>query len=199
MGSRTRTCRAVLVGIRWMNSHRLQQWSQAYFHWLEPQVREEGHQRHTHSDLLMLLFTKEFVWLVPNDDNRIVDGLDLRGEFLRESEAPGSLTVEGLGPCSVLEVLIALSRRLAFAVSGTPEGWAWQLLVNLELDRMSDPLSRRKAEKVDEILENLIWRRYNPDGSGGFFPLQDPDEDQTKVELWYQMSAYVDEMDPDDY
>jgi hypothetical protein len=176
-------------------SKTLAKWTRAYFHWLEAQVREEGHQRRTYTDLLMLMHSKEFVWLIPNDDNRIHDGMDLRREFIHETEAPNWVKFEE--PCSVLEVLVGLSRRVAFAAGGNAEGWAWQLLINLDLERMSDPLSQRKAAKVDQILEALIWRTYNPDGSGGFFPLSWPEEDQTKIELWYQMSAYVNEIHPD--
>lgn len=176
-------------------AEKLAHWGRAYFHWLEPQVREGGHQRRTYSDVLMLLQTKEFVWQVPNDDNRIQDGLDLRTEFLHEAGAPSYVVLDA--PCSVLEVLVGISRRLAFMAEGSQEGWAWQLLVNLELHRMHDPLSHRKTAQVDEILERLIWRNYNPDGTGGFFPLSWPEEDQTKVEIWYQMSAYVEEIHPD--
>lgn len=143
----------------------------------------------------MLMHSKEFVWLIPNDDNRIQDGKDLRREFLHDNDDPGFVTLDQ--PCSVLEVLVGLSRRISFAAGGSAEGWAWQLLLNLDLERMSDPLSQRKATKVDQILEALIWRTYNPDGTGGFFPLSWPEEDQTKIELWYQMSAYVNEIHPD--
>ena len=177
-----------------MNEQRIHQWATAYLHWLIPQVREgAGHQHKTYSDLLELMHAKEFVWLVPNDDNRIVDGLDLRAEFIDESDAPGDLSSEMLGACSVLEVLIGL----AFAAGGEEESWAWQLLDNLELVKMHDPISTRKARKTDEILETLIWRRYEPDGQGGFFPLAFPEEDQTKLEIWYQMSAYISEIHPE--
>lgn len=176
------------------NDDRFRKWDDAYFHWLEPQVYPPGHQRKTYRDVLAMMYVKDFLWLVPNDDNRMVDGLDLRVEFIHESEAPRYVKPEVFGTCSVLEVLIGLSRRLAFTAGGEAEGWAWQLLVNLEFDKMSDPLTRRKVDKVSETLEALIWRRYNTDGSGGFFPLSWPEEDQTKIELWYQMSAYVDEI-----
>lgn len=180
-----------------MNDERITQWAQAYLHWLEPQVREEGHQSRTYSDLLSLMHAKEFVWLVPNDDNRIVDGLDVRREFLREAKTPNDLSIEAFGPVSVLEVLIGLSRRMAFVAEGSAEGWAWQFLGNLELHRMSDPLSRIEVAQVDDVLESLIWRTYNVDGTGGFFPLAKPEEDQTQVELWYQMCAYVEEIHPE--
>jgi hypothetical protein len=50
---------------------------------------------------------------------------------------------------------------------------------------------------VEEILYALIWRTYDPDGVGGFFPLAWPKEDQTKIEIWYQMNAYAKEIHPE--
>jgi hypothetical protein len=165
---------------------------EAYFHWLVEQVREEGHQRKTYWDLLKIMHTAEFVWLVPNDDNRISDGLDLRTEFLNEQEERES-TVDG--PCSVLEVMVGLSRRVAFLAGGNAEGWAWQLMCNLELHKHHDPL--RRPRTVTQILHALVWRLYDPDGSGGFFPLGFPKQDQRKVEIWYQMAEYVQEIHPE--
>jgi hypothetical protein len=168
----------------------------AYFHWLVEQVRKPGHQARTYWDLLYLMHQKEFVWLVPNDDNRIDDGTELRREFLLENNVT-EMTKEDFGPCSILEVMIGLSRRLAFAAGGEAEGWAWQLLDNLKLSKMSDPLSDRRTNLANTKLEALIWRTYQPDGTGGFFPLNYPDEDQTKVELWYQMASYINEIHPE--
>ena len=138
---------------------------------------------------------KEFIWVVDRDDNRVADGCDLRIEFLHENEARG--TKKDFGPPSVLEMVVGLSRRVAWEAGGEAEGWAWQLLVNLELEKMHDPLSNRKARKADEIMEALIWRTYSPDGAGGFFPLAWPDNDQTKIEIWAQMHAYVREIHPE--
>ena len=146
--------------------------------------------------LLFLMHQIEFVWLVPNDDNRIVDGTDLRWEFLQEN-TNHEMKKEDFGPCSVLEVMIGISRRIAFSAGGEAEGWAWQLLDNLKLLSMSDPLSKRKAKIATAKIEALIWRTYQYDGTGGFFPLNFPEEDQTKVEIWYQMAAYINEIHPD--
>lgn len=168
-----------------------------YLRWLTPQVRDEQEsQTKTYWDLLSIMFEKEFVPLVPNDENRTVDGTDLRAEFCYAQHIRVN-ALRDLGPCSFLELLIGLSRRLSFAASGKAQGWAWQLVINLELDKMSDPLTKRKVRRVDDILDTAIWRTYDPDGSGGFFPLVRPDEDQTKKELWYQMAAYIDEMNPE--
>jgi hypothetical protein len=126
--------------------------------------------------------------MVPNDDNRVEDARQLRVEFAKTHGPPGA---------SVLEVLVGLSRRLAWVASGTSEGWAWQLLCNLELHKFRDPISSRKVQRVNDILYALIWRTYDPDGSGGFFPLLHSEKDQRQIEVWYQMHAYVRELHPD--
>jgi hypothetical protein len=162
-----------------------------YFEWLISQINVQG--TRTFYDLFGMLFTMEFVWTVPHDDNRLQDGLDLRTEFLNERRISRQKVHWEKG-VTVLEVLIALSRRLAFTAGGRAEDWAWQLLVNLRLNKMSDPFTENKARKVTNILETLIWRQYREDGLGGFFPLNWPDQDQRQVEIWYQMQKYVNEI-----
>lgn len=165
-----------------------------YLRWLVPQIRDED-RTPTYWDLFGLMFEKEFEWKVHNDENRLQDGLDLRAEFCHDNRLRrGSLNF--LGQVRFLEVLIGLSRRLSFLAGGNAQGWAWQLVLNLELVRMTDPLTRGKTRKMNDILDTVIWRTYNPDGVGGFFPLAWPDDDQTQKELWYQMAAYIDEMHP---
>lgn len=156
-----------------------------YFEWLKHEACKDSR---NYQDLFYQMHEKEFVWIIPNDDNRINDGMDLRSEFLGVREAHQMF--KGV---SVLEILVGLSRRMAWAAGGDSRRWAWQLVCNLKLDRMSDPVGIRREDRIDGILEDLIWRNYQPDGVGGFFPLANAEADQTKVELWYQMSAYINE------
>ena len=163
-----------------------------YFVWLYGQVGDPGikNPRRTYWKILKQLYNKEFVWIVPNDDNRVADGRDLRYEFVDQSGLtdvdPGWVN---LG-CSMLELLIGLSRRLSFEVDGEPRDWFWRLMQNLNLSNYNDrdfiPYSQ-----VDCALDTVIWRNYSPDGLGGIFPLRDPHQDQRKIELWYQMHAYL--------
>lgn len=126
--------------------------------------------------------------MVPNDDNRLEDARDMRKRFYK-GRATKLMFREGI---SVLEVIVALSRRCAFNGGNEPEWWAQKLLENLGLLEMTNPLSRGQKERIDEILYALIWRQYEKNGSGGFFPLKEHvAEDQTEVEIWYQMSAYI--------
>lgn len=139
--------------------------------------------------LLKHLYTKEFVWLIPNDDNRLEDGKDLRSEFLEIEDANPPQDWLDLG-CSMLEMLIGLARRMAFETDRDPRDCFWELIVNLKLDQSTDmrPLS---ASTINFVLDTVIWRTYRSNGAGGLFPLKKPKQDQRDVELWYQLSAYI--------
>lgn len=164
-----------------------------YLQWLYAQVGSVRLRspRKTYWALLRQLYTKEFHWFVPNDDNRVEDGRDLRHEFCSDE---GISDVDPawmeLG-CSMLEMLIGLSRRLAFEAEGQPRDWFWHLLGNLDLTSCNDIRNQFSSEGVDEVLERVIWRTYDHDGRGGLFPLKRADEDQRRVEIWYQLSAYL--------
>jgi len=180
-----------------------------YLRWLAPQIRDENdglsHPDREYGDIMTIMYEKEFLGPVPNDYNRMVDGLGLRVEFCHDNGIPTSARRDPVlraflhkshpdPPCSFLEVLIGLSRRLAFAAGGSAPGRAYQLMSNLGIHRMVDPVSKRSANKANDILERCIQRTYTPDGVGGFFPLENANEDQTEVELWYQMAAYITEV-----
>lgn len=165
-----------------------------YFVWLYNQVGDSAirNPTRTYWKVLRQLFTKEFVWIVPNDDNRIEDGKALRYEFVDQS---GLINIDldwmKLG-CSTLELLIGLSRRLAFQCDGEPRDWFWHLMDNLDLHY--NDRGYLGENRIDGILDRVIWRTYDEDGHGGLFPLHYAAIDQRKIEIWYQMSAYILEM-----
>lgn len=51
-----------------------------YYIWLTQKIDIPNNKSYT--DLFERMHNLEFVWIIPNDDNRIQDGLDLRIEFL---------------------------------------------------------------------------------------------------------------------
>lgn len=135
------------------------------------------------------LYKKEYVWLIPNDDNRMEDGRFLRDEFIEDLGIDVEDDIWMNLECSMLEMMIALSRRLSFVGEGEPRDWFWHLIDNLDLhisDRQKFPTSR-----VEEIINTVIWRTYNRDGSGGLFPLRNPKRDQRDVEVWFQLNSYL--------
>jgi hypothetical protein len=165
-----------------------------YLEWLTLQVG--GVEINDVHPLCNLMHQKEFVWFVANDDNRIEDALDLRLEFLYDQGLPVPSDALRLVHVSVLEVLVALSRRMEFFCGGEAPRWAWVLLEHLNLTSYRGRITPKKREEIAEILERLIWRQYNEDGTGGFFPLAWPKENQTKIEIWYQLQNWIGEQHP---
>lgn len=163
-----------------------------YLRWLYSQtgsVKTRIRSR-TYWRLLRQLYTTEFVWFVPNDDNRVMDGRQLREDFLAESEMDVvDETWMALG-CSFLEMLVALSRRLSFEAGGESLDWFWQLIRNIELDSYNDA-QEFSTEEIAEKVNRVIWRTYKRNGIGGLFPLRSARQDQRDIELWYQLNAYL--------
>lgn len=180
-----------------------------YFDWLVnnilgPKVFKK------YTTLCKELHRKKFRWFVHNDDNRCSDGLRLRDYFmeaLRLDESHLEVKAFLRADCSVLEVMIALSQRandITYDLNETQKNktalFFLILLKNLRLDRFVDDMSRdgrfapvAEAE-IDDILEVMMDRTYGVDGDGGMFPLKKRHrEDQSKVEIWYQMMHWLDE------
>jgi hypothetical protein len=160
-----------------------------YFAWLIDQINITRSSK-SFQGIFRWMYHRQFVWIVPNDDNRIGDAIDLRKEFCGEGHM---VPQDGV---SILEVIVALSRRAAWVGGGEAPDWAWIFIKNLGLNKFHDPLTYRKDEKIEDILEAFVWRTYSADGTGGLFPLIHPPLDQTKVEIWYQMHAYINEKIP---
>ena len=164
----------------------------SYYNYLVRLVRTPESKRYIL--LLEHLWRKEYYSILPNDQNRAKYGL-----FLRREVNEG----QDFGPCRVLEMLIALSRRMEFQLYGTDydktyKDLFWELVNNLDLIKFDNLEAAKDAMylEIDHILTNWIERRYSPDGYGGVFPLnkwKKNDGKQTEVEIWYQMMLYLSE------
>jgi hypothetical protein len=141
------------------------------------------------------LFTTEFVWFIARDDARADDGLELRIEFLNDAEIPEVDPLWMDQGCSFLEMLVALSRRMAFMTDIRRADCFWQLVANLGLSECNDLYNRDLPHLVREVTDQVTFRTYEDNGRGGLFPLRYAREDQTKLEIWSQMCAYVIELD----
>lgn len=166
-----------------------------YFDWLYRQINTSD--AHSHSKLAKQMHSTPFLYFVRNDDNREADGRALRDEFL-ERFAPDEWDDSWYSlECSVLEMMIALSKRMSFeaydlTTRNTPKYWFWHMMDNLTLSNVTDDVYDSFAKQyVAMNLEVLNTRTYRPNGSGGLFPLKHEPRDQRRVEIWYQMSAYL--------
>lgn len=159
-----------------------------YFNWLHAKATLGAVPSKSYSLLLGVLHDTEFVWLLPGDDNRAEDGRELREEFLDEANLEVDGSWFGAG-CSILEMLVAFAYRAEFQTDIRPSEWFWQFVSNLGLSDSYDEAF--DAEEVSARLYDFVWRTYGEDGSGGLFPMENPPEDQRKVEIWYQFCEYL--------
>ena len=86
-----------------------------YFEWMYRLVcnNKTSSRNKSYRKLLMHLHTKEFTYIIGMDSNRYEDGIELRYRFGRENSYHEAIIASCLDtrPCSVLEMLIALSIR----------------------------------------------------------------------------------------
>lgn len=160
---------------------------ETYFNWLTVKVMPLNSS--IYQGLLLVLHRTEFHWVLIGDDNREADGLDLRLDFLAETNYyKDRLWFDT--PASVLEVLIALAKDCSDQTGISVERWFWKFIENLRLEEYRH-ISDADVPRIQQILETWLYRLYSPSGEGGLFPLDAPPRDQRKVEIWYQFCDYV--------
>ena len=160
-----------------------------YFNWLVERVGDSDSRnpRRRKWKLLRQLYSTEFVWLVPNDDNRAEEGKYLRWGFVDANELIIDEQDEWMQlGCSMLEMLVALAKRYAFLNDEDIQDKFWEMLKNAGLDK-----PRMTEQYIENVIDRIIWRTYDSSGRGGLFPLEHSEKDQRAVELWYQLNEYA--------
>jgi hypothetical protein len=166
-----------------------------YFEWLYNYVcKGRVNNRISYKKLFILLHDIDFDFYIRSDMNRAIDGTDLRYRFsiVKDDDSINDILD---GPCSVLEMMVALAVRAETIMDNPKYGdrtgqWFWGMLSNLGLNRMTDDNFNEKiaTQRIYDFLE----RRYNPNGKGGLFYIPETKEDLTQVEIWTQMCWYLD-------
>ena len=158
-----------------------------YFEQLYKRVWDADYQNY--SALLRQLYETEFRYSLKRDGNRAADGVDLRRRYRFYSDKP----------CNVLEMMIALAVRCEESVmtnSGFGDRtsrWFWLMITNLGLWTMTDEFYNR--QRVRDILDIFMDRRYAPNGEGGLFALPYCGKDLRDVDIWYQAMWYFAEIE----
>ena len=165
-----------------------------YFKWLCDHIRKNhGKDYISFNKLLGRLHDIEFIYLITMDENRAESGMDLRWRFAYEnrlSTVPSCLD----GPCSVLEMMVALAIDCESIMDDTRYGdrtgqWFWGMIANLGLGSMTD--NNFDPEYVDEVVDRFLYREYEYNGKGGLFKIRNPDQDLREVEIWHQLCWYL--------
>ena len=153
--------------------------------------------------LLRELFNREFYSLLPMDRNREADGQQLRWTYLEECGKKLINIDEKMlpvGPCRILEMMVGLAMRASSFIQTKNDDKTsylfWIMIKNLGLEGCTDEKigrSEKSYAKMDNILQNFLDRKYTKRGKGGLFPVKSGEKDQRKVEIWYQMMAFLNE------
>src|SRR5437868_6155405 len=102
-----------------------------YFDWLCAKVLDPT--TRDYAKLMDILFGTPFTWVVPADEHRHTDAVELRRDFLRQRSI--KRTALDAIPISIFEVLIAFANRASFQTDIQARDWFWEFLTNLELDK----------------------------------------------------------------
>lgn len=145
--------------------------------------------------LFSLLFSREFYSPVELDQNRAAYGLLLRTRYEDEENIPRG-TLDDIGPCTVLEMLIALAEQIdTYGVSGMTDQerrsrFFWEMVANLGIVYSDFVYTNEIATECDHKIDIFLDRKYAENGAGSLFPIQNCSTDMRKIEIWYQMQTY---------
>ena len=170
-----------------------------YYIWLLGFIEDDEYHTDDYSKLLLKLFDTEFYSIMNYDDNRISDGLDLRGKFADEvGEHIYYVASELPEYCSILEMMIALAMRMENDILHDDEygdrtsQWFWMMIENLGLADEYDQFYREYY--VQMTLDKFLRREYKPSGKGGLFVVNSGQFDMRGTEIWYQMNYFLDDI-----
>nr|DAI86297.1 MAG TPA: hypothetical protein [Caudoviricetes sp.] len=169
----------------------------SYFEWMVDLVCGNRFSKDiSYRKLLTLLHIIEFRYSVPRDENRARDGVNLR---YRYSFVNGYDDLSEFidGPCSVLEMMVSLAIECENIMNDPAYGdrtaqWFWGMITNLGLGDMYDK-NFDKKEATDRI-NQFLDRDYSPDGKGGLFTARNSHRDMRKLEIWYQMQEFLNDI-----
>lgn len=154
--------------------------------------------RGNYKKLLIALHSFPFEYILDLDENREIDGLELRMEYIR-SHSHFKYDLENLyfeRPCSVLEMMVALSKRCHDTILNPEDGKERTnelfslMLTNMGLIDCTD--ENYNQSKINKAVMRMLNRTYTAEGDGGLFYIPGIKDDMRKVELWYQAMWYID-------
>ena len=169
-----------------------------YFGWICRMIMCNEMKAHSYEKLLRYLDSRAFTYINPMDENRMIDGVDLR---YRYGEYFGLIPIEVSSlfqdkPCTVLEMMVALAIRCEEHIMGNQDlgnrtgEWFWEMVKSLGIDGMDD--EHFDKYKVSMAIDTFLDRKYSHDGEGGLFTVAGSTRDFRKAEIWFQLCWYLD-------
>ena len=167
-----------------------------YFDWMYNLVCRNRYSKNiSFKKVFSYLNDTKFTYSIRMDLNRAKDGTELRRRYANEFKI-ANIYDRICGPCSVLEMMIALAIRCEETImddenfGDRTDQWFWDMMKNLGLSHMDD--DEFDEEYVSDVVTRFLNRDYEPDGRGGLFFVRNCDIDLRDVEIWIQMLWYLD-------
>lgn len=165
-----------------------------YFEWMYDLICGDRFAKSlTYRQLLTFLHDTEFTYFIPYDENRAAEGIALRYHFCLHNNCE-ELEWCLDGPCSVLEMMLALAICCEKIIDDPLIGdrtsqWFWNMITNMGLGAMND--TNYNEWLVNDVVTRFLNRDYEPDGRGGLFRVRGWDRDMRTAEIWHQLMAYI--------
>lgn len=170
----------------------------SYYDWVCCLAFPDENERSKYSKLLNYLYNRRFEYMIPLDENRYSDGIDLRYRYGYEASINYGYISMALDNrlCSMLEMMVALALRCEEHIMSNDKignrigYWFSQMINNLKLSGFTD--DNYDEELVEYRINCLLSHQYEPNGEGGLFTVNNPRKDMRDTEIWYQMCWYLD-------
>lgn len=145
-----------------------------------------------YSELASVWDELDFVWYIPEDEDKAIQALRMRDEYCYETDMPSPRQA----PASFLEVFVSITDTLTAMLYQDRELFTKSILLNLGARSYSDD-GRLPSEIHGEALiiaERVMYRTYSRNGTGGLFRI--PGTDTLEMPLTTQMIQWANLYDP---
>lgn len=134
----------------------------------------------------------DFVWYIPEDEDKAIQALRMRDEYCYETGAPSPRQA----PASFLEVFVSITDTLTAMLYQDRELFTKSILLNMGARSYSDDgrLFSEIHEEALYIAERVMYRTYSRNGTGGLFRI--PGVDTLEMPLTTQMIQWANLYDP---
>lgn len=170
----------------------------SYYQWLCRMAFPNDNIRGRYDKLLTALNSSLFGYILPMDENRLIDGVELRIKFCNISGLDARC-LNGLmdsNICSVLEMMIALAIKcdenvmFDFEKGSRVHIWFFEMLRSLGLDEFDNVNFDRPM--CEFIIKRFLNMDYERNGKGGLFTVNN-NVDMRSIDIWYQLCFYLEE------
>ncbi len=145
-----------------------------------------------YSELASVWDELDFVWYIPEDEDKAVQALRMRDEYCYEMSMPSPRQA----PASFLEVFVSITDSLTAMLYQDREKFTKSILLNMGAYSYSDDgrLPSEIHEGALEIAERVMYRTYGRNGSGGLFRI--PGANVLETPITSQMIMWANLYDP---